>query len=68
METGSSVIVFVKTDTRTVFSRNHAAPEIFIYMKMFSLHDQVHALYEKLPANNYVMAMDNLYMSAKICR
>ena len=50
------------------FFCNLVVPKIFIDMDMPSLHDRVHEFYEKLPAKNYVPAMDNLYMSAKICR
>ena len=50
------------------FFCNHAEPKRFIDMEMSPLHARVHALYEQLPAKNYVLAMDNLYISAKIFR
>ena len=62
------MIVFVQTDTHTVFFHNHAALKRFIDMEMYPLHVRVHAFYEQLSAKNYVLDMDNIYMSAKLCR
>ena len=50
------------------FFCNLVVLKIFIDLDMSPLHAQVHALCEQLPAKNCVLAMDNIYMSAKLCR
>ena len=47
---------------------NQAAPKIFLDMGMSPLHARIHALFDELPGMYYVCAMDNLYLSAKLCR
>ena len=37
-------------------------------MNMSPLHARVRALLEQLPLQHYKCAMDNLYMSAKLCQ
>ena len=37
-------------------------------MGMSPLHARVHALFDQLPGKYYQCAMDNLYLSAKLCR
>ena len=54
--------------TYTFFFRNQAPPKVFTDIGMSPLHARVHALIEQLPLSNYVCAMDNLYISAKLCR
>ena len=54
--------------TYTFYFRNQPPPKVFTDMKMSPLHARVHALLEQLPLQHYKCAMDNLYISAKLCR
>ena len=54
--------------TYSFYFRNQPAPKTFLDMDMSPLHARVHALFEQLTNKNYVCVMDNLYLSAKLCR
>jgi len=54
--------------TYSFYFRNQAPPKVFVDMQMSPLHTKVHALIQQLPGTNYRCAMDNLYVSAKLCR
>ena len=54
--------------TYSFYFRNQPAPKTFLDMGMSPLHARVHSLFDQLPGQHYDCAMDNLYMSAKLCR
>lgn len=54
--------------TYCFYFRNQSAPKCFIEQGMCPLHARVHSLWDQLPGKNYTCAMDNLYMSTKLCR
>ena len=54
--------------TYSFYFRNQKAPDTFVNMGMLPLHARVHALFDQLPCKYYQCALDNLYMSAKLCR
>ena len=60
--------VFSDDYTYSFCFRYQASPKIFTDMGMSPLHARVHALLEQLPNKYYECAMDNLYISAKLCR
>ena len=60
--------VFSYGYTYSLYFRNQVSPKRFLDICMSPLNERVNALYEQLPLHNYVISMDNLYMSSIISR